>query len=122
MEKEEKSTTNKPIVAGILKKRYAEKIAIGADATVCYGYRLTMDECTPAFIGEHIHENTVYNTRSSLALPPTPISNPSADTIRATLNSESSPYYYYLHDADGVIHYGKTLEEHNRNKVLYLGR
>lgn len=120
VEKEEKNSTNKPIVAGILKKRHDEKIAIGADATVCYGYRLTMDDCTPAFIGEHIHENTVYNTRSSLDLPPTPIANPSVDTIRATMNSQSSPYYYYLHDTNGVIHYGKTLEEHNGNKVLYL--
>lgn len=122
VEKEEKNSTNKPVVAGILKKRHDEKIAIGADATVCYQYRLTMDDCTPAFIGEHIHEKTDYNTRSSLNLPPTPISNPSIETIRATINSESSPYYYYLHDSDGVIHYGKTLEEHNRNKMLYLGK
>lgn len=122
VEKEEKSVTNKPIVAGILKKRHDEKIAIGADATVCYGYRLTMNDCTPAFIGEHIHEKTDYNTRSSLDLPPTPIANPSVDTILATIHSQSSPYYYYLHDSDGVIHYGKTLAEHNRNKEVYLGR
>jgi UPF0755 protein len=50
LEKEEKSTINKPIVAGILKKRYDEKWFIGADATVCYAYRLTMTDCTPAFI------------------------------------------------------------------------
>lgn len=57
---------NKPIVAGILQKRYAEKWFIGADATVCYEYRLTMTECTPAFIGEHIYEKTPYNTRNKL--------------------------------------------------------
>lgn len=123
VEKEEKSKTNKPIVAGILKKRFSEgKEPIGADATVCYQYRLTMDDCTPAFIGEHIHEKTPYNTRNSLKLPPTPISNPSVDTVLATMNSQSSPYYYYLHDNDGMIHYGKTLEEHNRNKSVYLSR
>ena len=95
---------------------------IGADATVCYAYRLTMNDCTPTFIGEHIYEKTAYNTRNTLNLPPTPISNPSIDTIRATLYSESSKYYYYLHDDSGVIHYGKTLEEHNRNRELYLGK
>lgn len=122
VEKEEKSSTNKPIVAGILEKRFREKMPIGADATVCYAYRLTMTDCTPAFIGEHIYEETSYNTRKSLGLPPTPIANPSVDTIRATLTPESSPYYYYLHDDSGNIHYGRTLEEHNRNRVLYLGK
>lgn len=122
LEKEEKSSVNKPIVAGILKKRYDEKWFIGADATVCYAYRLTMTDCTPVFIGEHIYEKTEYNTRNSLNLPPTPIANPSVDTIHATINAESSKYYYYLHDDTGNIHYGKTLEDHNRNRVQYLGK
>ena len=122
VEKEEKSSVNKPVVAGILQKRFAEKMPIGADATVCYAFRLTMSDCTPAFIGEHIYEKSSYNTRSSLILPPTPISNPSVDTIQATINSEASKYYYYLHDNDGVIHYGKSLEEHNMNRVKYLGK
>ena len=122
LEKEEKSSVNKPIVAGILQKRYDEKMPIGADATVCYAYHLTMTECTPTFIWEHIYEKTPYNTRSSLNLPPTPIANPSVDTIQSTLASQSSKYYYYLHDMDGIIHYGKTLEDHNRNRVEYLGK
>lgn len=95
---------------------------IGADATVCYGYRLTMIDCTPTFIGEHIYEKNLYNTRNTLNLPPTPIVNPSIETVLATLNFEPSKYYYYLHDDFGNIHYGKTLEEHNRNRVLYLGK
>ncbi|MDP2104125.1 MAG: endolytic transglycosylase MltG [Candidatus Gracilibacteria bacterium] len=122
VEKEEKSSTNKPIVAGVLKKRYREKIAIGADATVCYEYRLTMTDCTPTFIGNHIYEKSAYNTRDSLSLPPTPIANPSAETFLATLNSEPSSYYYYLHDDQGQIHYGRSLEEHNLNRVQYLGK
>jgi UPF0755 protein len=81
-----------------------------------------MTDCTPAFIWDHIYEKTAYNTRNTLKLPPTPISNPSIDTIRATIGSQSSKYYYYLHDNDGVIHYGKTLEDHNRNRVEYLGK
>jgi len=122
LEKEERNSTNKPIVAGILDKRYQEKIPIGADATVCYGYRLMMIDCTPTFIGEHIYEKNPYNTRNTLNLPPTPIANPSIKTILATINAQSSNYYYYLHDNSGNIHYGKTLEEHNGNRVLYLGK
>lgn len=122
VEKEEKSSTNKPIVAGILKKRYRERIAIGADATVCYEYRLAMTDCTPAFINNHIYQKSAYNTRESLTLPPTPISNPSAETFLATMNSEPSSYYYYLHDDQGQIHFARSLEEHNLNRVQYLGK
>lgn len=115
-------TENKPIVAGILRKRYEEGELIGADATVCYAYRLTMTGCTPDFINAHVHKKTPYNTREMTGLPPTPIANPSAETFAATINSESSPYYYYLHDTSGIIHYGRTLEEHNSNRVRYLGK
>lgn len=120
VEREEKNTENKPIVAGILKKRLAENIAIWADATVCYEYKLTQEKCTPTFIWEKIYQKTSYNTRNKLGLPPTPISNFSQDTYEATINSGSSPYYYYLHDNSWEIHYGRTLEEHNQNKLKYL--
>jgi len=120
VEREEKNSENKPIVAGILKKRLAEWMAIWADATVCYEFELTQKECTPAFIWEKIYQKSVYNTRSEPGLPPTPISNFSASTFEATINSESSPYYYYLHDSNWQIHYGKTLQEHNNNKAKYL--
>lgn len=122
VEKEEKSTVNKPIVAGILQKRFNEGMAIWADATVCYAYKLTMDKCTPLFIGDHIYEKSPYNTRNNTKMIPSPIANPSVETIRATMQKETSPYYYYLHDDTGDIHYGRTLEEHNNNKVRYLGK
>jgi len=50
----------------------------------------------------------------------TPIANPEADVINAAINSKDSPYYYYLHDNSGQIHYGKTESEHVRNKNRYL--
>ena len=52
--------------------------------------------------------------------PPTPISNVPVDAWENTLAKKESPYYYYLHDSNGAIHYGRTLEEHNANKRRYL--
>lgn len=98
VEKEEKRADAKAVVAGILKKRVQEGWMIGADATVCYPYKLTFSQCTPAFIGMHIEDKNQYNTRTMQGLPMTPIANPSWETIYATINSESSPYYFYLHD------------------------
>lgn len=120
IQKEERNTINKPIVAWILSKRLEEWIALWADATVCYQYRITFNECTPAFIWEKIYIKSDYNTRNKLWLPPTPISNMTDDTFKSVFSSEQSPYYYYLHDMNGNIHYGRTLQEHVNNKNLYL--
>lgn len=120
VEREEPKKANQPIVAGILSKRVAEGIAMGADATVCYGYQKTQKQCTPSFIAQVIYEKNPYNTRNMLGYTPTPIAGFPVSTWKAALNPEASPYYYYLHDPTGQIHYAKTNAEHNQNKALYL--
>ncbi len=120
VEKEEKSIKEKATVAWVLKKRLNENWFIWADATVCYPYELTFDECTPKFIWNHIQDKNDYNTRTKLGLPKTPICNPSADSIEAVYNAKNTPYYYYLHDENWQIHYAKTNEEHIANKMLYI--
>lgn len=120
VEREERVSSEKSNVAWVLAKRVREGVPMWADATVCFGYAKTQKQCTPAFIGEVIATKHPYNTRNKQWYPPTPISTISLDTWDATLNQKSSPYYYYLHDSDGVIHYGTTLEEHNANKRKYL--
>lgn len=120
VEREERVDVNQPIVAGILDKRVREWIAMWADATVCIGHGKTQKECTPTFVASVINQKNLYNTRNSQGYPPTPIANVPLPAWNAAVNPESSPYYYYLHDSEGVIHYGKTLDEHNANKRKYL--
>lgn len=120
VEREERNDVNQPIVAGILSKRVKEGMAMWADATVCYGYAKTQKQCTPSFVASVIHENNPYNTRSKKWYPPTPISNVPLSAWNAAIKPESSSYYYYLHDSDGGIHYGRTNEEHITNKQKYL--
>lgn len=120
VEREERKSSEKATVAWVLEKRVREWIPMGADATVCYGYAKTQKQCTPAFIGSVIGEKHPYNTRNKQGYIPTPISSISLDTWTATIHPNPSPYYYYLHDTDGVIHYAMTLAEHNANKQTYL--
>ena len=70
VEREEKSPENKPIIAGILKKRLEKGIALGTDSTVCEDPILTQSQCTPAVITKRIYSNSPYNTRSRKGLPP----------------------------------------------------
>lgn len=120
VEKEEKNINEKSTVAGILKKRVKEYWNIWADITTCYPYKLTWKECS-LVISKYIHIKTDYNTRLIIWLPPTPIWNPSFETINATLNHKESNYYYYLHDTNTwKVYYAETNEEHNKNKNLYI--
>jgi len=94
---------------------------IDADITLCYGLKTSYTSCTPAVIGRNVRDsNNIYNTRQVRGLPPTAISNPTRESINAVLNPQSSNYLYYLHDMQGNIHYGSSLEEHNQNKQMYL--
>ena len=61
-----------------------------------------------------------YNTRRVAGLPPAPICNPSIEAIQAIAQPADTPYLYYLHDAEGEVHYAATLAEHNANVAQYL--
>lgn len=120
VEKEEKNKLEKPTIAWILKKRVKEYWNIWADVTVCYPHSLTSQECKMV-ISKYIKEKSEYNTRFIIWLPPTPIWNPSYETINATLNHKETDYYYYLHDIQtGKAYYAETNHKHNINKELYL--
>ncbi|KKU46885.1 MAG: putative periplasmic solute-binding protein [Microgenomates group bacterium GW2011_GWA2_46_7] len=121
VERETRASEEKPIVAGILKKRLASGWALELDATVQY------------FLGKpgSWWPNTTlldrrlpspYNTYLHVGLPPTPIGNPGLEAIRAVKNPTDSPYWFYLHDKTGTIHYAENLAQHNQNIQTYINR
>ncbi|MFH1012422.1 MAG: endolytic transglycosylase MltG [Candidatus Peregrinibacteria bacterium] len=116
VEREERDSAERPTVAGILWNRFDAEIGLAADATILYALGRTKGGLTH----EDLKVDSLYNTRKYRGLPPTPISNPSISSIRAALYPQKTDYWYYLHDAEGQVHYGKTLEDHNSNKVKYL--
>jgi len=71
-------------------------------------------------VSKYINEKSEYNTRTMVWLPKTPIWNPNFETIDATVNSETTPYFFYLHDNKWNIYYAKNNSGHERNKNNYL--
>lgn len=114
IEKEIKTNSDRPIVAGILWKRLNSGWKLDADATLLY----TKDD--KKITTADLNSNSPYNTRKFKGLPPTPICNPSIESIKAALNPTQSDYWFYLTTKDGTIIYAKTNEEHNTNKAKYL--
>ena len=61
-----------------------------------------------------------FNTYQILGLPPAPIASPGSASLQAVVHPTKSDYLYYIHDKNGVIHYARTLDEHNANVQKYL--
>ena len=116
VEKESRKSAERPIVAGILWKRYDAGQLIGADATTRYA----VNKATEALTIEDLRDDNPWNTRAVVGLPPGAICNPGLDAIQAAANPTASEYWYYLHDPQGDIHYATTNDEHNANKARYL--
>lgn len=126
VEREAITDEERPVIAGILYNRLRIGMGLQADATVqyvaanarCKGV-LDCDWWKPP-TGEELAINSAYNTYRFAGLPPAPIANPGIDSINAAIYPADTPYLYYIHDNDGQIHYGRTLEEHNANVNRYL--
>lgn len=121
VEKEERNLQNKPTVAWIFFNRLEQWTLLGADITLCYGLHQPYETCTPSLIGQHVADTeNPYNTRMQRWLPPTPIANPSVDTIRSVLEFAKTDYFFYIHDNNGIIRYAEDIQWHNDNISKYL--
>jgi len=126
VERETRTEAERPMVAGILYKRLEKDWLLQIDATVQYA--LANNRCTIQKECEWwqvpskkaLSINSFYNTYKYPALPPTPICNPGLSSINAAIYPEISPYWFYLHDLGGKIHFAETIEEHNQNISIYL--
>lgn len=116
LETEARTTESRRIISGLLWKRLDN------------GMRLQVDAVFPYFMGKNTFELTLadlrydspYNTYRYEGLPPTAIANPGLDSIKASLYPEESPFWYYLSDMKGEMHYAITHDDHVRNKNIYL--
>lgn len=104
------------IVAGIFMKRLDLGMPLESDATISYitgrkGARATFEE---------LKIDSPYNTYKYRGLPPTPISNPSLDSIQAAIHPLETPYLFFLTDSSGQAYFARTLNEHILNREQHL--
>ncbi len=123
VEREGKSSTDRPIIAGILLKRLKNNWPLQADATLQYALGYQPFEKTwwkKTLTNNDKQVRSPFNTYENPGLPPHPISNPGVESIRAVIYAQETAYWYYLHDAAGGVHYAETLEQHNANISQFL--
>lgn len=100
IEREAANDNERPFIASVIYNRLAIGMPLGIDASILYLH----PDHEGAPTGEMLAEESGYNTRLNVGLPPTPISNPGLASIQAVLNPESTGYYYYALDMQSGQH------------------
>ena len=117
LEREEPKPEQRPLVAGILWKRIDHDTPLGVDATSRYTIEKWNDRT--AFLKKLRDPSDPYNSRERAGLPPTAIGAPTLASLQAAMNPTPSPYWYYLHDHDKVLHPARNNAEHEANRKKY---
>ncbi len=124
VEKEARVDRDRPIVAGILLKRLRAGWPLQVDATVQYALGYQADEKTwwkKNLTNADLKIDSPYNTYVNKGLPPAPICNPGLASIEAVVNAkENTPYWFYISDKSGKMHYAVTVEQQDANVKKYL--
>lgn len=138
IEREAKYKEDRPKIASVIYNRLRSGMKLDIDASVQYA--IATKEC---FFSDEDYFNkqnlirrcnwwpkkitlqdlkldSLYNTYLYPGLPPSPICNPSLDSIKAALFPARTNFWYYLSDKNGKIHYSETFNEHNENIKRYL--
>lgn len=103
-------------VAGVFVNRLKRGMRLQSDPTVLYGVEGGEGRTIRR---SDLQRETLYNTYVIKGLPPTPICNPSQDSVDAVLKPAKTKNVYFVSDGKGGLRFARTLDEHNKNVRLY---
>lgn len=107
--------SEKPVIAGVYLNRLRKNMRLQADPTVQY---------VLAGDGRHLYFKDLfidspYNTYLHTGLPPGPICNPGAASIRAVLNPSEHSYLYFVATGNGGHYFAPDFAAHSENIRKY---
>lgn len=117
IEKESAVESERDVIASVFFNRLNKRMRLQTDPTVIYG---VWHEYKGDITRRHLNTTTPYNTYRINGLPPTPIANPSVDSIEAALTPAQTDYLYFVANGDGSHYFSRSLKEHNQAVKRYL--
>ena len=121
VERETAVDSERPLVASVFENRLAQKMPLMTDPSVIYGLQLAGDWRGEIYASD-LKRDTPYNTYLHPGLPPGPVANPGAKSLRAAMEPAKTDYLYFVAagaNAQGKSSFSATLEEHQRNVAAY---
>lgn len=118
VEKETAVAEERALVAGVYYNRLDRNMLLGADPTVIYA-ALLAGRYRGTIYQSDLQSDSPYNTYRFAGLPPGPIANPGAASLRAAMHPQKSEFLYFVSDAAGHHRFSSNAAEHERNVVAY---
>ena len=115
VEKETGIAEERRQVASVFVNRMRLGMKLQTDPTVIYGITKGEGILGRGLRQSELRRETPWNTYVIAGLPPTPIANPGALSIEATLNPDTTDYLFFVADGSGGHAFAKTLADHNEN-------
>lgn len=115
VEKETAVREERAIVASVYRNRLARGMTLDCDPTTIYAAMLDQ-RYRGAIYRSDLKSTNEYNTYQHAGLPPGPIANPGAESLKAALEPATTDYLYFVAKADGSggHQFSRTAEEHSR--------
>ncbi len=118
---EAKTVEDMQMISQVFQNRMDQNMALQSSVTVCYAL-YEYDSWRDCENLDNQQIDSPYNTYLYKGLPIGPITNPSKQSIVATLNPIENDYLFFIADiyGDGTVIYAKTYAEHLANVDKYL--
>ncbi len=116
LEREAYNTKDRKMISGVLWNRIGIGMPLQVDVTFAY----TDGKGTFEITKTDLTTPSPYNTYINKGLPPTPIGNPSLDSILSAIEPTPNKNIYFLADKRGVTHYCVTYACQLANKARYF--
>ncbi len=115
VEKETGLGTERPLVASVFTNRLRLNMPLQCDPTTVYAAMLE-NRYNGVIHKSDLASANPYNTYAHVGLPPGPIANPGALSLKAVLHPAAGDYLYFVARADGSggHHFTSTLADHEK--------
>ncbi|MDQ6981396.1 MAG: endolytic transglycosylase MltG [Mariprofundus sp.] len=120
IEKETMIAKERPLVAAVIRNRLQKGMPLQMDPTVIYGIWKTTGSFSGNIHKKDLSTDTPWSTYTRKGLPPTPISNPGAASLRAAAAPAKVPFLYFVADGSGGHQFAATLADHQANVARWV--
>lgn len=114
VEKESGHPEDRTKVSSVFHNRLKLNMRLQTDPTVLYGKAIETGLLPSNISRADLLTPNRYNTYTIYGLPPTPISNPGLDAMKAAAEPAATKYLYFVSRNDGTTAFSETLTEHNK--------
>ncbi|WP_418792296.1 endolytic transglycosylase MltG [Phosphitispora sp. TUW77] len=116
IEREAQKDEERPKVSAVFLNRLNKGWKLESCATVQYA----LGKQKARLLNKDLEVDSPYNTYKYYGLPPGPIASPGSASLKAAVSPADVGFMFFVVSEDGRHVFSRTLNEHNRNKALYL--